>query len=101
MRWPKPMSRSPRASFARMKGSAFDASPISKTISRAGPGAPPWSGPFNAPIAPPTAEMTSDSVETMTRAAKVDALRPWSMTVLKYVSSARALASLGRVPESM
>ena len=50
--------------------------PISNTMSSAGPGAPPCSGPLRAPTAPVMAEITSDRVDTMTRAANVDAFRP-------------------------
>ena len=46
------MSRSPRSILRRSTGSARDASPISNTMSSAGPGAPPCSGPLSAPIAP-------------------------------------------------
>ena len=40
--------------------------------------APPCSGPLRAPIAPVTAECRSDSVEVITRAVKVDALKECS-----------------------
>ena len=66
-----------------MTASALSGRSICSTMSSAGPGAPPCSGPFNAPTAPVIEEMTSDRVDTMTRAAKVDALRPWSQTVLR------------------
>ena len=73
------MSRSPRSSLARMTGfGAIRRMPISNTMSSAGPGAPPCSGPLSAPTAPAMAEITSDRVDTMTRAANVDAFRPWS-----------------------
>ena len=51
------------------------------------PGAPPCSGPFSAPMAPTTAETASDPVEAMTRAVKVEAFIPWSLTVTRYVST--------------
>ena len=70
------MSRSPLSSLRRSTASARDASPISNTMSSAGPGAPPCSGPLSAPIAPVTADTKSEPVDTITRAANVDALKP-------------------------
>ena len=52
------------------------ASPISKTRSSAGPGAPPCSGPLSAPIAPTMAETRSEPVDMITRAVKVEAFNP-------------------------
>src|SRR5215467_8348264 len=72
----KPISRSPRSSFEWITSSARSAVPISKTISSAGPGAPPCNGPLRAPTAPVIAETKSECVETITRAANVEALRP-------------------------
>ena len=40
--------------------------------------APPCSGPLSAPIAPVTAECRSESVEVITRAVKVEALKECS-----------------------
>ena len=77
------MSRSPRPSLSRRTASALPDSPISKTTSSAGPGAPPCSGPLSAPTAPATAETRSDRVEMMILAAKVEAFMPWSETALR------------------
>jgi hypothetical protein len=56
---------------------------------------------LSAPTAPTTPETKSDRVETITRAAKVEAFMPWSETVFRYVSSARTRSVLGIPPESM
>ena len=77
------MSRSPRSSLRLSTSSARDASPISNTVSSAGPGAPPCNGPLSAPTAPVTAETKSAPVDTITRAVNVDALSPWSATVAR------------------
>ena len=52
-------------------------------MSSTGPGAPPCSGPLSAPSAPTTAETASEPVEAMTRAVKVEAFIPWSLTVTR------------------
>ena len=69
-------------------------------MSRAGPGAPPCNGPFSAPSAPTTAETRSDPVDVITLAVNVDAFSPWSMTVLRYVSSPRTISGAGTSPRS-
>jgi hypothetical protein len=56
---------------------------MASSISRTGPGGPPCRGPFRAPTAPTTAETRSERVEAMTRAVKVDAFIPWSLTVTR------------------
>ncbi len=71
---------------------------MSFSMSSTGPGAPPCSGPLSAPIAPVTALTVSDRVLAITRAAKVDAFMPWSMTVTQYVSIARAAMGSGSLP---
>ena len=52
--------------------------PISSKMCMTASFAPPCSGPLSAPIAPTTAEYRSVSVEVMTRAVKVDALKECS-----------------------
>lgn len=51
-------------------------------------GAPPCNGPERAPIAPTTAAARSAPVDVITRAVKVEALKPWSMVVIRYCSTA-------------
>ena len=70
-------------------------------MSSTGPGAPPWSGPLSAPIAPVTALTMSERVLAITRAVKVDAFMPWSMTVTQYVSRALATTGSGSLPCTM
>jgi hypothetical protein len=52
-------------------------------------------------MAPTTAETTSERVETMTLAAKVEAFMPWSDAALRYVSKARTNSALGFSAVSM
>ena len=56
---------------------------MASSMSRTGPGAPPCSGPLRAQMAATTALTMSDPVDVTTRAAKVEALRPWSITVTR------------------
>ena len=60
-------------------------------------GAPPCSGPDSAPIAPTIAEPRSAPVEVMTRAVKVDALKPWSIVEMRYCSIARRVLGRGHL----
>jgi hypothetical protein len=83
MRWPKPISRSPRARAARSQAWALSGVPMASSISITGPGAPPCSGPFRAEIPASTAEVRPARVDATTRAAKVEAFRPWSQTVTR------------------
>jgi len=48
-----------------------------------------------------TAETRSEPVDVITRAVNVEALSPWSITVLRYVSSPRTRAATGSSPFSM
>ena len=84
------MIRSPASSLGPTTASMRSAVPISSSRSRARLGAPPCSGPDRAPTAPTTQAPTSAPVEAMTRAVKVEALKPWSMVAMRYCSSARA-----------
>jgi hypothetical protein len=52
-------------------------------------------------MAPTIAETTSERVETMTLAAKVEAFMPWSDAALRYVSRARTNPASGFSPLSM
>ena len=52
-------------------------------------------------MAPTMAETTSERVETITLAAKVEAFMPWSTTALRYVSKARTDSPPGSSPVSM
>jgi hypothetical protein len=54
---------------------------VASSISSTGPGAPPCSGPLSAAKPATTHGITSEPVEATTRAANVDAFRPWSDTV--------------------
>ena len=63
--------------------SACSGEPIWLSWSTTSDGAPPWSGPFIAPIAPATADAMSERVEVMTRAVKVEALKPCSAPTMK------------------
>src|SRR5579884_1465598 len=63
--------------------------------------APPWSGPFSVPIAEVMAECISESVEAVTRAAKVEALKLWSACRISATSKQRASSALGTWPLSM
>ena len=66
------------ASASSSHGPTFSAVPISSKMCRTASFAPPCSGPLSAPMAPTTAEYRSLSVEVMTRAVKVDALKECS-----------------------
>ena len=63
--------------------------------------APPCSGPFSAPMAPVMAECMSESVDAMTRAAKVLAFSSWSACRISATSSARVAVSDGFTPFSI
>ena len=63
--------------------SAASGEPISLSWLTTSEGAPPCSGPLSAPVAPETALAMSERVEVMTRAAKVEALKPWSAPTMK------------------
>ena len=69
-------------------------------MSSTGPGAPPWSGPFSAESPASTDDPSPARVDATTRAANVDALSPWSLTVTRYASSAAARSASG-APRSM
>ena len=47
---------------------------------------------------PTTAAATSAPDEVMTRAVNVEALKPWSMVVIWYCSTARAFSASGSSP---
>ena len=49
-------------------------------------------------MAPTTAAAASAPVEAMTRAVKVDELKPWSTVRIRYCSRARASAGSGCRP---
>ncbi len=70
-------------------------------MSRARLGAPPCSGPDSAPMAPTMEAARSAPVEVMTRAAKVEALKPWSMVSIRYCSMARTWAAGASCPNSI
>lgn len=99
--WPKPMIRSPASTRSRIHGSIRSAVPMASRVSRARLGAPPCSGPESAPIAPVRQAATSAPVEAITRAVKVEALKPWSTVAIRYRSTARALTGSGSCPVSM
>ena len=69
--------------------------PISCSWLTTSVGAPPCAGPFKAPIAPATALAMSLCVEVMTRAVKVEALKPCSAPTMKYASRPRAERLVG------
>ncbi len=95
------MIRSPRATASRIQASARSGVPMASSMSRARLGAPPWSGPDSAPMAPTMAAARSAPVEAMTRAVKVEALKPWSMVSIRYCSMARARGGGRLVPVSI
>jgi hypothetical protein len=49
-------------------------------------------------MAPTTAAPRSAPVEAITRAVKVEALKPWSTVSIRYCSMARATSGVGSVP---
>ena len=72
--------RPPSTSVARTHSSVRSGVPISSSVSSARLGAPPCSGPGQrAERAARTAAARSAPVEAITRAVKVDALKPWSI----------------------
>ena len=95
------MMRSPRFILASMTGRIFPSVSISSNKSMTPDGAPPCNGPFIVPIADVIADVKSDSVEMVTRAAKVDAFNPCSIVNFKYVSSASTCTSFGITPVSI
>ena len=68
---------------SRTHASAWSGVPTWWICSTTSDGAPPWSGPFIAPMAPPTADAMSARVAVMTRAVKVEALKPCSAPTMK------------------
>ena len=50
---------------------------------QAGPGAPPWRGPMSALRPARTLDVSPAPVDATTRAANVEAFRPWSATVTR------------------
>ena len=52
-------------------------------------------------MAPTMAAARSAPVEAMTRAAKVEALNPWSMVSTRYSSTARTWAAGASSPDSI
>ena len=97
-RCPNPMRRSPRSIASRIHASALSMVPIESSMSSARLGAPPCSGPESAPMPPTTAAARSAPVDVITRAVKVDALKPWSTVVMRYCSTARAYSGFGTSP---
>ena len=95
------MMREPDWTASRIQRSAFSGLPMASSMSRARLGAPPCSGPDKAPMAPTTAAPMSAPVEAITRAVKVEALKPWSMVEMRYCSTARAWSGSGTSPLSM
>ena len=63
--------------------------------------APPWDGPLSVPMALVTAEYKSASVPVVTRAEKVEALKPWSASKMRYLSIAWTVSGLGSSPVSI
>ena len=72
------MSFSLRSSASSIHCSARSGEPISWSWLTTSVGAPPWSGPLSAPMAPTMALAMSERVAVMTRAVKVEALKPCS-----------------------
>ncbi len=87
---PNPMIRWPDPSSRRVQAAALAGAPMASRASRARLGAPPCSGPIKAARAPVTTPTRSVPVDAMTRAAKVEALKPWSIVRIRYCSKARA-----------
>ncbi|SCE04492.1 hypothetical protein GA0115240_13661 [Streptomyces sp. DvalAA-14] len=56
---------------------------MASRVSSARLGAPPCSGPDSAPIAPTRQAARSAPVEAITRAVKVEALKPWSTVEMR------------------
>ena len=75
-RWPKPISRSPRASALSTHGLMRSRLPMASSISSTGSGAPPCSGPVSAQYPAVTDANRSACVEATTRVVKVDAFMP-------------------------
>ena len=68
---------------SRTHASACSGVPTWWICSTTSDGAPPWSGPFIAPMAPQTADAMSARVAVITRAVKVEALKPCSAPTMK------------------
>ena len=95
------MMRSPRLDrVAHPRFGPFSGVPMASSMSRARLGAPPWRGPDSAPIAPQTAAARSAPVEVITRAVKVDELKPWSIVKMRYCSMRPGLVSRRARPRS-
>ena len=73
----------PLSPRGRAQASALAAVPISTSMSSTGPSEPPCSGPSSAASAPTTAGTTPALVEAITRAVKVEALRPCSAATVR------------------
>src|SRR6478736_1157897 len=84
------MIRSPDPMRSRTQPSARSRVPISSRASSARLGAPPCFGPENEPMAPTRQAARSAPVLAMTRAVKVEALKPWSIVATRYSSTALA-----------
>ena len=90
------MTLRPAARWSASHRSVCAGSPMASIIATARAGAPPCSGPDSAAIPPlNTAPAMSAPVLATTRAANVDALNPWSIVAMRYVSIARTAASPG------
>ena len=74
---------------------------MASSMSSARLGAPPCRGPERAPTAPHTAAARSAPVDVITLAVKVEALKPWSSTKMRYCSTALASAGSGSAPRSI
>ena len=84
-----------------MNGSTPSIEPISSSMYITSSLAPPWSGPLRVPTAVVMALYMSLRVAMVTRAAKVDALRPWSACRMRHTSRPFAMASVGFSPLSI
>ena len=82
----------------RMIWSARSGVPISSNKRITCSLAPPCNGPLRVPMADTIAECRSDNVDAVTRAANVEALRPWSACKIKQVSRILAAVGSGSLP---